>query len=74
MALRIAIVNFNGQPLTINGSDQFTKRCLEVAIGSNFPVTFTDKEMENAKINRTPVAPLRSQKNDEDRHNPGRGR
>ena len=48
-ALRIAMAKFNGQPLTVNGTDKFKRRCVEAAIEARLPITFSDSRMESIR-------------------------
>jgi len=51
-ALRIAMAKFNGQPLTVNGSDEFKERCVEVAAKERLSITFSDSHMEQERKQR----------------------
>lgn len=51
-ALRIAMAKFNGQSLTVNGSDEFKKRCIEVAARERLPLTFSNPSMEQQRTQR----------------------
>ena len=51
-ALRIAMAKFNGQPLMINGMDKFKGRCIDAAIRTLLPVTFSDAAMEKTDRDR----------------------
>ena len=53
-ALRIAMAKFNGQPLTVNGTEEFKKRCVAVAAKENLRLTFTDPDMERNRNARLP--------------------
>ena len=48
-ALRIAMAKFNGQPLTVNGTDEFKNRCVEAAARVNLPLTFSDVRLERER-------------------------
>ncbi len=48
-ALRIAMAKFNGQPLTVNGTDEFKKRCVAVAAREKLPLIFSDIVLEQKR-------------------------
>ena len=60
-ALRIAMAKFNDQPLTINGTDEFKRRCVDTAIRENLPFTFSDVWLEKERQERRRVAMRRIQ-------------
>ncbi len=51
-ALRIAIAKFGGQPLTVNGTDEFRQRCITVAVEKGMRLTFSDSGMEKERLGR----------------------
>ncbi len=54
-ALRIAMAKFNGQPLTVNGTQEFRERCMAVAAKANLRLTFADPDMEQKRQARLPA-------------------
>lgn len=51
-ALRIAMAKFGGQPLAVNGTDEFRQRCISVAIEKRMSLTFSDRGMEKERLGR----------------------
>lgn len=61
-ALRIAMAKFKGQPLTVNGSDAFKKRCIEAAVTANLSIIFSDAWMEKVRCERVQsISPRRAE-------------
>ncbi len=50
-ALHIAMAKFNGQPLTVNGTEEFKGRCLRVVVKENLNLAFSDPDMEQKRKN-----------------------
>ena len=48
-ALRIAMVKFNGQPLSINGSNEFKERCVEMTARERLAITFSEPALEEKR-------------------------
>jgi hypothetical protein len=48
--LCIAMAKFNGQPLIVNGTDEFKERCITVAATAGLSLTFSDAQMEKARL------------------------
>lgn len=68
VALRIAMAKFNGQPLTVNGTNEFKERCIEAAVRADLPVVFADVKMEKARLERLCPVSTRQGKTKENRH------
>jgi hypothetical protein len=49
-ALRIAMAKFSGQPLTVNGTEEFKERCIMVAEAAGLSLTFSDVQMEKVRF------------------------
>jgi hypothetical protein len=54
-ALLIAMAKFNGQPLAVNGTDEFKERCVMVAAREGLVLAFSDPALERERQNRRPL-------------------
>ncbi len=55
-ALMVAMTKFNGQALTVNGSDELKAKCFEVAAREGLKLAFSDPDMERERKKREQAA------------------